>query len=134
MVANVQAEIENSCETIFKIVRSTRLNYGIHETPHSISFTIRKSLNKSSKISEACIQSSTSTQISEESAHYTIELEKLTDANDNLKHLYEDSVIELEKTSDYIETLENKVQILHQKLVQSTEETTTNVSWKGKAI
>ena len=43
-------------------------------------------------------------------------------------------VIELEKKSDYIETLENKVQILHQKLVQSTEETTTNVSNKVKAI
>jgi hypothetical protein len=96
MVPTAQIEIEDSCNKIIKNVRSTRLNYGIHETPHSICFTIRKSLNKSSKI--------------------------------------DDSVIELEKKSDYIETLENKVQILHEKLVQSTEETTTNVSNKVKGI
>ena len=126
MVANIQVEIENSCETIVKKVRSTRLNYGIHETPHSIYFTIRKSLNKSSKISEASIQLSTSPQFSEESAHYTSELRKLNEANNNLKHLYEDAVLELEKKSDYIKTLEDKVEILHEKLTQTTEETTTN--------
>ena len=39
--------IQKSCNAILQEVRSSCLNFGIQETPHSIYLTIRKSLNKS---------------------------------------------------------------------------------------
>ena len=120
MVPTAQTEIEDSCYKIIKNVRSTRLNYGIHETPHSIYLTIRKSLNKFSKILEPSFQPLTNSVNSKSHCEsYTIELEKLIKTNENLKRLYEDATIEVEEKSDNLKLLEDKVQIMDEKFAQA---------------
>ena len=118
--STAQTEIEDSCNKIIKNVRSTRLNYGIPEMPHSIYLTIRKSLSEFSRILEPSFQSSTNSVNSKSHCEsYTIELEKLIKTNENLKHLYEDATIEVEEKIDYIIILEDKVQIMYEKLAQA---------------
>ena len=119
MVASApQTEIFNSCDMIIKTVRSTRLNYGITETPHSIYVSVRKSLDKT-KISQQSSESTQNEQISEAPYFFpTTERDKLRAENDSLKQFYEQAVLELEGKNESIKLLEDKVERLHHKLDQ----------------
>ena len=51
-----EAQIQNSCATIFNIVRISGLNFKIQETPYSFYVTVRKTAQKSSHLSNSNLE------------------------------------------------------------------------------
>ena len=134
MVANllVKQAIEHSYQEILSVVRSSRLNFAIQETPFSFYFTVRKSFNKSSD--GLSFQRVSTSRVENEQDSVQSKIKVLEEANEILRKDYEEALLETETLTKENECLENKLVILSDKLTESKDNIDTIVARKVKAI
>ena len=105
-------------------MRSSSLNFTFQETPFSIYFTVRKSLN------QTLVQSSNLGLcpdrhievihlVKSEKDELLSKIEFLANANETLQRNYEESTLEAESIINQNKNLEESLEILHDKLAAS---------------
>ena len=140
-MASVINKIENSCFAILSNIRSSKLNYSIQETPYSIYLTIRKSIRKSPTFSNPEIQSfsppgtiSAVLELKKENELLLNKCQFLERSNQELKNSFEEATNENETNLETIHNLEDKIEILNNKLVTAEKEVDFTVGRKIKAV
>ena len=111
--SRTDAQIQHSLISIMSEIRSTNLNYAIKETPFSMYITLRKSLNKMKLPDSYPSKKPIRNLHSENSSNLLIYCEHLEQANDALKDMFEDEVIEHEAKVKVINELQEKVENLN---------------------
>ena len=97
--------VEESCNSIINTVRSLPLNFSIVETPYSVYLTVRKSLVRNA---------SSLGNVKKESQDEKVKM--LEESNQRLKANFEELVIECKENTKYIHDIEDKNEILLEKL------------------
>ena len=124
--------IEFSCQEVVNAVRSSQLNFAIQETPFSLYFTVRKSLNKSSNCDFSFKQPNE--HLANEQETFQTKLKALQEANWILKKNYEEALLDAETFAKENHSLKNKIDILCEKLSKAEEKNEAIVAQKAKAI
>ena len=96
--------IQKACQSVLNSIRSTNLHYGIQETPFSIHITVRKSLKKSSIVSEQ-ESPKVNDSVSQEMTKLNSRCTFLEQANEALKLDYEAEVNESESLKKHVAEL-----------------------------
>ena len=128
-VLRTESQIQDSLNSIMSQIRSTNLNYSIEETPFSTYITLRKSLNKAkwSRI-HPWLNSLKIFPI------YWPHCELLEQANDDLKHMFEEGMIEHETKVKVMIGLQDKIKAINARRELCKDEVETKAKGQMKAI